>query len=465
MWKGDAMVKRIRRACIKWLPPLLAACGLWFGLASAHAQSLEAVQAAKEDSLGFKIGLLRIHPGLTIANVYDTNVQNRSAKNKEKIVGDDFLKIVGALKLHYPDPRLAFTLDGGISYTRYFGVIDPDSKSLSALEGNGRLALTLFRDAVAGFSLSDQVTRAVSPKVVGIGTTSNRIHNTALGRLHVKPGGGQLRLFFAYANDLERYDQKTQRSQNWLEHKATFDWELEFLPSTAVFMHNTFGYRDYWQYSKADNPADGVSTVNTKSPNAMPFRTSIGIMGRITSRLLLNVSAGYGNSFSKNFQDFNSAIAKAEVTAQFTDRTALKVGFERDFSPVTTYSFTADNKIYTEFKQWLFRDSFKLYLFCSYNFIQYGDPDPGISLIDASSGAAPFGLSGNRLDRELVLTPAIRYDFLRWFYAEVSYNLTWHDTNYFVERVTRSSDGSYPTTRTYYDYVKHEAMVKLTLAY
>lgn len=459
------MLMRIRRACIKWLPPLLVACGLWLGLASAHAQSLEAVQATKEDSLGFKIGLLRIHPGLTVANVYDTNVQNRSKDNKEKIVGDDLLKIVGALKLHYPDPRLAFTLDGAIAYTRYFGVVDPDTKNLSALDGNARLALTLFRDSVAGFSLSDQVTRAVSPKMVGLGNTNDRIHNTGIARLHVKPGGGQLRLYFGYTNDLEHYDQRLLRSQNWLEHTANFDWELEFLPSTAVFMRNTFGYRDYWQYSKADNPADGVSTVNTKSPNAMPFRTMIGIMGRISSHFLLNVSAGYGNSFSKNFQDFNSAIAKAEVTGQFTERTALKVGFERDFSPVTTYSFTVDNKIYMEFKQWLFRDSLKLYFYGSYNFIQYGAPDKGISLIPSGLSATPVGLSGNRLDHELTLTPSIRYDFLRWLYVELGYTLTWHNTNYFVERVTLNTSGNYTKTRTYYDYLKHEAMVKLSLAY
>ena len=314
--------------------------------------------------------------------------------------------------------------------------------------------------------VSDLVTRAVSPKVVGLGTTNDRIHNTALTRIHVKPGGGQLRLFFGYSNDLEHYDQRSARSQNWDEHTASFEWELEFLPATAVFMRNTFSYRDYWQYSKADNPADGVSTTNTKSPNAMPLKTMIGIMGRITSHFLLNVSAGYGNSFSKNFKSFNNVIAKAEVTGQFTERTALKVGFERDFAPVTTYSYTIDNKIYAEFKQWFFRDSIKLYLFTSYNFIQFGQPDQGISLIQASLGQAPVRLTGGRLDRELVMTPSLRFDFLRWLNAEISYTLTWHDTNYFVDRVAlRGSGVGVANTTTYYNFLKHEAMVKLTLAY
>ncbi len=433
--------------------------------AQDNAATAEAeASKAKSEQVGFRVGKLHLHPGLSLHNVYDTNVNNASDKYnlpalKPKM--DDILMVIGSFRMDYPEKTVAFTMDSSISYARYFGVDDSDTTKLSALKGKARLTLTAFKDSVVGFTLSDTFTRAVDPTQVGVIQTNDRIHNTGRASMHVKPGGGQLRFFFGYLNDLERYDASANQNMNWTEHQFFLDWELEFLPKTAFFMRTRFGLRDYYEYE-----ADPNSVINTQSPNAMPLRVMVGLMGRVTSKLLLNLGVGYGNSFSKNYESFNSAIAKAELTGQFTRRTSLKGGFERSFSPINTFSYLTDNKIYLEFKQWLFKDKFKIYLYSAFSIMEYGQEDQNIR-VDANTapGTTDQGLNSRGLEQVLTITPSLRYDFLVWLYLEAGYTLKMKLSDYEFERVDSSSGTTQTVSTTYYDFTKHQIFLKFTMAY
>jgi|GEM_PF-3111201 len=446
--------------------------------ANANAQGMSA-SASDTQELGFKIGKLRLHPGLSLQNVFDTNVSNASdryddAAYRNKYPNNstgkskaDIIHIVGSFKLNYPDDKVAVTLDLMAQYQHFFDLDDAGASDMSSITGRGRFSLMFFRASMFSFGLEDIFTRSVTPKQVGIAQTTDRIHNTAKAMFALKPGGGQLRFFLNYAFDFEKYDDDgTNSDQNWMQHQVNFDWELEFLPKTAVFMQNSFAYRDYYDFTPNPN-----NNTNVNSPNSMPFTSSIGLMGRITSKLLFNVSVGYGNTFSKNYDSFSHVLARAELIGQFTDTTMLKGGFSRTASPVTTYSWTADNKIYLEFKQWLVNKKLKLYLYSSYSFFQYGTPDQDIILDDGANPDVndPNLRLDNRSDRLLKLTPSIRYDFLAWLNMEVGYTLSWRDTDYSVERINSDNavgtDTGYYVSLSYYDYVKHEVFVKLTLAY
>lgn len=431
-----------------------------------------------QDELGFKIGKLRLHPGFSLQNVFDSNVNNTSDKYESaaytnkfpnsnlKPAKADILHIVGSFKLNYPDDKVAVTVDLMAQYQHYFDLDDSGASDMSSVTGRGRLSLMFFRASMFSFGVEDTFLRSVVPQQVGIAQTNDRIHNTAKALFSLKPGGGQLRFFLNYAFDLERYDGSSNANQNWMEHTVNFDWELEFLPKTAFFMQNSFAYRDYYDFT-----SDPTNTTNVNSPNSMPFSTRVGLMGRITSKLLFNASVGYGNSFSDNYESFSHVLAKLELTGQFTDTTMLKGGFARTFAPVTTYSWTADNKLYLEFKQWLVGKKLKLYLYSSYSFIQYGTPDQDIILDEGTNPDTtdPNLRLKNRSDRMLKLTPSVRYDFLAWLNMEVGYTLTWRDTDYVVDRINSDNqiggDPDYYKSTTYYNYMKHEFFVKLTLSY
>ncbi len=464
---------------------LMAAPAAW----AQQQTAMEAQEVSAERERGFKVGKLRLHPGLSLQNVFDSNVSNASDRydnadylaryfpsgrgnNGPQSNYDDVLHIVGAFKLDYPDDTVAVTLDTQLGYVRYFGIDNSDTSNLSSLSASGRLTADFFRASVVGFTLSDTFTRSTDVQQVGLAVTNDRIHNRGQARLNIRPGGGQLRFFVGYINDLEIYDDDAQANQNWLEHTFNADWELEFLPETAVFMRNSFSMRDYYDFD-ANRDED---TTNSDSPDAMSLRITAGIYGRIASFFLLNLAVGYGRSFSDNFDDFNSAVAKVEAIFQLVSRTQFKAGYERSFSPVTTFSYLNEDKLYLEFRQWLFSDAFKLYLYGAYSFLNYGGTDAGVDVDDNAANVyslvdfqADAGL-GKRSDRMLSTTASLRYDFLVWLWMELGYKFTWRDTDYFIERINSEFDrntdpNQFYVSATYYDFIKHEGFLKLTFAY
>lgn len=449
---------------------------------AVYAQDASAAKGGggSDTEKGFKVGKLILHPGLSLQNVYDTNVTNASEQYPDKErqpTADDSLHLIGAFKMHYPSEVFAFTLDTQLAYVRYFGIEDPDTTQLSALTANGRVAVAIYKNAIFGATVKNAFTRAVDPSQVGVVHTSDRIHNQANLRLHLKPGGGQLRFFAGYTNDWEKYDEGYYKNQNWLQHEIFLDWELEFLPKTAFFMSNKFQIRDYYEFKK-EKPA----RTNSEAPNSMPLKILAGLMGRITKKLLINVSVGYGNSFAESdkLESFNSAIAKVEVTGQFTSRTSLKGGFERDFAPVTTFSYTVDNKAYAEFKQWLVNDQLKLNAYFSFTYIQFGQPDKGVDLIDndvvPGTKTPAFTPPAERSDMLVTFTPSVRYDPLKWLFLEAGYTMTMRITDYKME-IYDIAPPTNPITKlpmwnkdepvgvTYYDYLKHMVFFKLTFSY
>ena len=436
----------------------------------------EAASPKDSKELGFKVGKLRLHPGFSVQDIFDSNVSNSSGKGSSKVNYDDILRLLGAFRMNYPGEMVAFTFDGGISYARYFGIDNKDTIAMSSLVGDVRFGLSLFPNGVFGASLSDSFNRSADVKQVGIvnddDATNGRMHNTAELRLAVRPGGGQLRLFFGYRHGMELYENKSRDNLTYMDHTVFLDWELEFLPKTAVFMTNTFTIRDYWKFDSSKN-----DSISSKEPSAMPLRSLVGIMGRVTSKLLINAAVGYGNSFSEHYTSYNMILGKLELTGQFTPSTSLKGGFERTFEVIPSFSYQADNKIYLEFKQWFLNDSLKLNLYGGFSIIQFGKPDKGIDIdervnIDPATQKEKADsirrLPSRDLEYMITVTPSFSYNFLAWLALEIGYNFNYRDTPYSYTMVfadPKDKSKKLMEQPYYFNYMKHEAFLKLTLAY
>ncbi len=438
--------------------------------APAFAQEeMTADESAEKPEKGFKVGRARIHPAIALQNIFDSNVQNSSDaynSNTLKPYYDDILRIVGGLKFDYPHPTIAVTLLGEAGYSRYFGIDSSTTKELSSITGRTRLSATLFPEGFFSFGIHDTYTRESTPRQVALAQVYDRNHNRAMARLAFRPGGGQLRFYIEYTNDLEHYADSDLSYLNWMDHIFGFRWELEFMPDTAVYMDNSFALRSYFDYDRND----AISTSNSENPEAMPLRILVGVMGRVTSKLLINVAAGYGNSFHKNFKDYNMFIGKAEVTGRFTPRTQLKFGYERSFAPIVTFAYRVDNKIYTEFKQWAFKDQLKFYLHGSFNIVEYGEADQGVILDNNLANPDPAArLPKDRLDFEASFTPTLRYEPLVWLFLEAAYTFTyvWNNNDYEVRRIdsTQAGTDEYIQGIGYFDYMKHQVFFTLGFAY
>ncbi len=451
----------------------LLLAGLLFALpAASFAQSAAAKadikSGANNQAKGFKVGKLVIHPGISLQNVYDTNVQ---AKPSGEELSDYILRIVAGLKLNYPDPDVSFTLDANAGYAHYFGLDEDDSgndtSELSNITGQVRATLTLFPSNTVGGWINNNFRRLASPEQVATLTTTDRISNVANAVMSIKPGGGQLRFFIGYTNSLMIYEDTAAEENNWISHKASVQSEWEFLPETAAFADFNFSYRTYNDFKKIayNGSINGVNESGTaglytqEAPDAMPIRFKLGLKSRFTDWFSMTAAAGYGNTMSVNgTDDFSSVIANLEGRFDFTRNTMLRVGFTRDFAPAPTYWYTANNKIYTEFKQLLLNEQITLYLYGSFDAIQYGQPSSGA----LASLTKYTGSERDRTDMVATVAPSIKYAPIPFFQMELGYRMSTKITDY--ELYSDDSDKA-NTNPSKYDYMRNEIFLKLESIY
>ncbi len=448
-------------------------------------------QEEREKERGFHVGKLVIHPGISFQNVYGTNVTQTNANTNSQTTdlvtnqtvnltqsreaADDSLRVIGGLKLNYPSKNIRFTMDAQLQYAHYFGLSDEkaklsggvtqaeiDTSNMSGLSGTGRLALAIFPEAVVNGSVSDAYSYATLPQNVALSQTLAKHTNKAKVGLGIKPGGGQLRLNLGYQNIFENYTGSGLEALNALDHEFSLNIELEFLPKTAWYFFGSYSLHDYYDW---DETRQADLRISPSDPNSSPLRLMTGLYGRITSRFSLNGALGYGNSFhaSSTMDSYNMLLAKLEGIVKFTDRTQLKFGFVRDFTPLVTYAWKADNKPYLELKQWFAGDQIKLYLYFAYSYVQYGKPDRALDANETTTDT--IERIPDRTDNVLLVRPSFRYDPLNWISLELAYNLNLRYVNETVTRTTTNSLNQMVVSTTDYDLTSHEVLFKFSMVY
>ena len=465
---------------------LLLLAGLAQTAFAAPEKDLETEkEQAQEKDRGFHVGKLIIHPGISLQNVYGTNVNQTNANNStivqdlatnrtvsvsgSKEAADDSLRVIGGLKMNYPSQNIRFSMDAQLQYAHYFGLSNQDASvsngvtqpkidtsNMSGISGMGRLALSIFPEAVVSGNLADTYTYSTLPQNVALNQTMAKHTNKAKVGLGIKPGGGQLRLNLGYQNIFENYSGESLKALNALDHEFSLNIELEFLPKTAWYLFGSYSMHDYYDWKLSDTNSRRISPSD---PSSSPLRVITGLYGRITGRFSLNGSVGYGNTFnaSDTLENYNMLLAKLEGIVKFSERTQLKFGFERDFRPLVTYAWRADNKPYLELKQWFVSDQIKLYLYFAYSFVQYGEPDKAL---DANETTADTIESiPKRTDHDLLVRPSFRYEPLSWIALELAYNMNLRYVNETVTRTLLTSDNQAVVTTTDYDLVSHEVLL------
>ena len=401
-----------------------------------------------KDEKGFRLGMVHIHPALSVSTFYDTNVTNRN----DNTIGDMALDASGGFKMNIPNDVAAFTLTGSVGYLKYFGIDDSATTSLDSLEASGRLALQFLRKSVVTFGVSDTVVRTTLPEGVTIFELQKRINNTARANVGIQPNGaqGNLKINLGYANDLQRYDSGINKDNNYLAHEITAQVSWAFLPKTAVFLAGSYRYTDFYDFTA------GISPLYQQSPNASPVEVKLGLMGRLSPMVSINLYVGYANNLSVNLDNYQSANAKVEGVFQFLRRTRMKLGFERSSRPVTVYGYMAGNKAYLEFQQWAFNDRFRFNINGSYEYQQFGEIDPTIP------AAQVTGLVGkDRTDHVLRAEASVGFYVTQWFSIAAVYKFLMRDSSLATFQVI---ENNVPIDQNY-DFIKHQAMLNLRLSY
>jgi hypothetical protein len=357
----------------------------------ASALALPATASAQEqvwlqdrrfrEGIGYRVGDFELHPGVGAEFGYDSNFLRRGPGDRspdtafpdtgkpQDILDVLRLSVTPSLSLstlgpqrrgagpEAPPPDFEFRTDLSLTYNEFIPLSGSDAEQTAIqdqrdVSGNLGLRLGINPRRVWSANLFGDLGRTIDPSNEAVSElTFDRLSTRAGGDVVFTPGAGLLdwRLGYAFSGMFfEDFSSLTQ-----LNHTISTRGRWRFLPRTAVIYDAKL---DFLSFPNASSDAkDKVSS--------MPVRTRLGLNGLITPSFAVLVMGGWGASFYSapngggGVQDFDSVIGQLELKWFFeptksndpqaaSNRSALSVGFDRDFVDSYIGSFYAQNRGY-----------------------------------------------------------------------------------------------------------------------
>jgi hypothetical protein len=253
--------------CIKAVACALVVCALWPAAVEARGE-------------GIKAGPGRIHLGLDLDLVYDTNPTYRASDP----IGDLILRVRPGLTLDFPSDMVSFLFNARAGYDYYTGVVDSRTTELSSVVGEGGLTVGFNPKGVFAVFLEDHVTRTGDPRYTSLSGKFDRTDNEAKLRLQIRPPGGALQFDVAYGFFLDWFDGFP--AFNNYAHRCYFSGKWKFFPKTALSLDFDADIRRYFH-----SYADG-----SRNPDVNGIRATLGLIGQITTSLAVIAKVGYGDT-------------------------------------------------------------------------------------------------------------------------------------------------------------------------
>ena len=163
-------------------------------------------------------------------------------------------------------------------------------------------------------------------------------------KLHWHPGGQRFETTLQYMLRLYAFESGLFQSKSNLVNDFNLRFNWNFFPKTAIFVEASEQAYTYFNYSGVNTP-----------PAAYPFRVLAGLVGLITPKLTLNLSGGYGNSFSQsnahymNVASYSGPLATVELAWKPFSLTSLALGYHHDFAQGIIGTYYEDDSGYILF--------------------------------------------------------------------------------------------------------------------
>lgn len=315
--------------------------------------ALAPLASARAEENGIKIGDGRLHPYFDLEGRYDTaaQVQYDPATNTSSGLGDFILHFRPGLKLSVPSPDFAVDLGANVDYLVYLGLNTHNASSLDRLQSEANLDLGILRGSAVSFDIGDHFNRSDQSTNVSLPVGLLALYNDARASVQIAPGGGALTVTPGYHFMLETYAPlanasvtggnvsggvySTPSDFNYIQHRFTLENRWRFLPKTALMLDGEYDARSY------SNTGPGNVNLNF-------FTASTGVSGLVTPHLAMVLRVGYARDLSAA-ASFSSVIGQAEATYVATETTSLRLGFLRQFQPVSApYVSYEDDRGYLE---------------------------------------------------------------------------------------------------------------------
>lgn len=397
---------------------------------------------SQNGAVGLKIGEGRLHPFLDVGATYDSAVGyfNRNSAGEAILSPELIFDFRGGTRFDLQTNSTTIGFNGALEYLFYSGLLSPSSRALSRFQANVGLETAFNKDGAVEFDLGDNFLRSdrTQNPVIGVGVLSlfNEVHVQA----PIHPGGRALEITPRVGWAVEFFDPlltgavagcavnditcnpNTLGKMNYSNLNFALTGRYKFLPKTAVVLDSSFDYRTYFDPTSTNRAAN-------------VFHVQAGLNGLISARISLTVMAGVVHDFGPS--NATAPIGQLQVSYIPTDLTTISIGYVRNVLPTPVYGVFADDRGYLTVKIGFLDGRLTLNGDVGVDYFSfYGVPTTGPAV-----GRNDF-LVGGRVGPSFAIT--------NWFDVSAGYGLSFRTSSVRVSTV---------------NYIRHEALLRLTLHY
>lgn len=348
-----------------------------FQLTSATSPTLETLSTGMGRQIalqglasGLKLGDSAIlHAGLYADIGYDTNVFYAQEDGEKS---SPVLHVGPRLELNNAErdgtrPSVYYDLFAALDWRKYLSdeeavtehdAINPSLGGILELGGGQSLSLLLTESFVryqqAPYTQGSPIVRDI---------------NMASASVRFAPGGGRLKLTLRYANILDIYEDEYSVGSN-MGNELVLDAGWRWLPKTSLYVQVAQGVINYFEGDR---------------PSSYPLRTLAGLRGLLTSKLSVNLAAGYYNAFYSEGEGpsgFGNVGIVGELNYQIDLLSRFGIGYRHDFanSPFVGQFYNVD-AVYAAYQQ-MVASRVIAYLYGRYENRRFGGLGAGASRTD-----------------------------------------------------------------------------------
>lgn len=365
-------------------------------------------RAPQGQSTGLRLSQSSIlHAGVGAEAGFDSNVffSDADVVSAPILRVTPFLQVTNATREGAVPSAVYYDLNAALQYREYLSD-DEDVRAQRALNPviSGSVALSSGR----AFTLvvNDAFVRTQEAPYVAGSEQIVRNSNAANLTLQFAPGGGRLRAQLRYTNRLDIFETEAFKNANNMGHELVFDGYWLWLPKTALFLQVAQGYIHYLQQNADQDP------FNPKF-DSLPLRAVAGLRGLLTSKLGVQLAAGYANGFyqgtGENTGGLSQLIAIAELNYRPTVLSNITLGYRHEFRDSIIGTFYEVDAAYLGLGHTV--DRLKLFAFGRYELRRYS------------------GLGFPRTDSFASVGAQADYFVQNWLYAGVAYTLAFNSSD------------------------------------
>ena len=225
------------------------------------------------------------------------------------------------------------------------------------------------------------------------------------------------------------------------------------------------------------------------NPNPTPYMLLVnaGMIGQVTRKISVTLLLGYGNTMisgenqyikkyagvSRDYGNFNSALATLELNYKSSEIFVIKGGITRTAQLMGLFGYFEENKLYFNIERALMHNLW-LRGNVSFSYNKFGESNTHLTGTKSQVDNNTYQSDDNRIDPIFAASVDLDYQILTWLAFNIQYNLINNSTGYqiFIQegKFNQKTDNTMEWVKgnvaeQNLHYFKNEVLFKISVSY